>query len=132
MKIKTCDLTGDALDWAVGKAEGLKLRVLATGKPGNRVFEKIRRGIGWYCPSRSWALTGKIIEREKIDLFAEKQAYPESWSASVARYQNGKRLTGWRLLQSGPTPLIAATRCYVASKLGDEVDVPDELVQQGV
>ena len=27
----------------------------------------------------------------------------------------------------GPTPLIAAMRCYVASKLGDEVEVPDEL-----
>jgi hypothetical protein len=27
----------------------------------------------------------------------------------------------------GPTPLIAAMRCYVASRLGDEVDVPEEL-----
>jgi hypothetical protein len=27
----------------------------------------------------------------------------------------------------GPTPLVAAMRCYVASKLGDEVEVPDEL-----
>lgn len=27
----------------------------------------------------------------------------------------------------GPTPLIAAMRCYVASKLGDEVEVPEEL-----
>jgi hypothetical protein len=30
----------------------------------------------------------------------------------------------------GPTPLIAAMRCYVASKMGDEVDVPDELVKE--
>ena len=30
----------------------------------------------------------------------------------------------------GPTPLIAAMRCFVASKLGDEVDVPDELIKQ--
>ncbi len=28
----------------------------------------------------------------------------------------------------GPTPLIAAMRCYVASKLGDEVDIPEELL----
>lgn len=28
----------------------------------------------------------------------------------------------------GPTPLIAAMRCFVASKLGDEVEVPDELL----
>jgi len=29
----------------------------------------------------------------------------------------------------GPTPLIAAMRCYVASKLGDEVEIPQELAQ---
>ena len=28
----------------------------------------------------------------------------------------------------GPTPLVAAMRAYVASKLGDEIDVPDDLV----
>lgn len=28
----------------------------------------------------------------------------------------------------GPTPLIAICHCYVASKLGDEVDVPEELL----
>jgi len=32
--------------------------------------------------------------------------------------------------QEGDTPLIAAMRCYVASKLGDEVDVPEELLEQ--
>ena len=26
------------------------------------------------------------------------------------------------------TPLVAAMRCYVASKLGDEVDIPEELL----
>jgi hypothetical protein len=28
----------------------------------------------------------------------------------------------------GHTPLIAAMRCYVASKLGDEVEIPQELL----
>ena len=28
----------------------------------------------------------------------------------------------------GPTPLIAAMRCFVASHLGDEVNVPEELL----
>ena len=27
----------------------------------------------------------------------------------------------------GPTPLIAAMRCYVTSKLGDEVEIPEAL-----
>lgn len=30
-------------------------------------------------------------------------------------------------IQKGPTPLIAAMRCYVASRLGDEVEIPEEL-----
>lgn len=33
----------------------------------------------------------------------------------------------WRGFEYGPTGLIAAMRCYVASKLGYEVDVPEEL-----
>jgi hypothetical protein len=28
----------------------------------------------------------------------------------------------------GPTPLIAAMRCYVASKLGDDINIPEELL----
>jgi hypothetical protein len=27
----------------------------------------------------------------------------------------------------GPTPLIAAMRCYVASKMGDEIELPEEV-----
>jgi hypothetical protein len=34
---------------------------------------------------------------------------------------------GEREFMQGPTPLIAAMRCYVASKLGEEIDVPNEL-----
>jgi hypothetical protein len=31
---------------------------------------------------------------------------------------------------TGDTALEAAMRCYVASKLGDEVDIPDVLVKE--
>lgn len=110
MKIKTNELTGPALDWAVAKCHG------NTGD----------FGIDGYRPSLDWSQGGPIIAREKIDLLTEKGS-PESWLASVARYQNGMRLVGWRLHQYGHTPLVAAMRCYVASKLGDEVDVPEGL-----
>jgi hypothetical protein len=33
-------------------------------------------------------------------------------------------------MQNGPTPLVAAMRCYVASKLGDTVEIPDDLVKE--
>jgi len=108
-KMKVSELTGVALDWAVAKA------------------------IGEYKPvavpnySTEWAQGGPIIERERVDLFTEKGTTPDSWVASIAQYQNGHRLVGWRLHQYGPTPLIAAMRCYVASKFGDEIEVPNEL-----
>ena len=119
--MKTSELTGAALDWAVTVAEGFDPETLNT-KTG--VVYSLRYGV--YRPSTDWAQGGPIIEREKIEIFTEKGT-PESWVASVARYQNGERLKGWRLHQYGPTPLSAAMRCYVASKLGDEVEIPEEL-----
>lgn len=55
---------------------------------------------------------------------------------SLAMYDPGNtgtmvqwvKRTDWpRHYWQGPTTLIAAMRCYVASKLGDEVEVPEEL-----
>jgi hypothetical protein len=114
--MKTSELTGAALDWVVAKCEGLM--------QGQIAIDGVKQG--FYKPSTDWAQGGLIIEREKIDLFTEKGT-PESWVASIARFQNGERLKGWRIHQYGPTPLIAAMRCYVASKLGDQVELPNEL-----
>ena len=58
---------------------------------------------------------GPIIEREGIG-FTQFNDYPQ-WTAKHPQ----------AVYFDGPTPLIAAMRCYVASKLGDEVEVPDEL-----
>jgi hypothetical protein len=64
--------------------------------------------------STDWALGGPIIEREKIDL----QWDMNRWNAAIGPMR-------WYI--GGPTPLIAAMRCYVTSKLGADVDVPEEL-----
>ena len=64
--------------------------------------------------STNWALGGPIIEREE---FSGLKCYgKDEWECN-----NGD------IFCDGPTPLIAAMRCYVASKLGDEVEVPEEL-----
>jgi Protein of unknown function (DUF2591) len=108
--MKTSELTGAALDWAVAKCEGNEI--------------KIRKGHLW-IPTESystdWAQGGPIIEREEIDLDCD-EFYSDNrkWMASMVMHGNGFSATGL-------TPLIAAMRCYVASKLGDEVDVPNEL-----
>jgi hypothetical protein len=69
-----------------------------------------------YTPSTDWAQGGPIIEREKIQP-AYCRAITE-WRAE--HYSNPA-------IQYGTTPLIAAMRCYVASKMGDEVEIPKEV-----
>lgn len=132
MKVKISEATETQLDWLVAECEGFDYEV-DDGYVVTEASEMITEG-GYagcyqnevYSPSTDWAQGGPIIERERIDLFTEKPA-SENWTASIAHYQNGERLVGWRSHQYGPTPLIAAMRCYVASKRGDEVHVPDAL-----
>ena len=78
---------------------------------------------GRYHYAEDWALSGPIIEREGIGLM-ETEVGSGEWE-SFKWLNSNKHMP---LIESGPTPLIAAMRCYVASQLGDEVDVPDELV----
>ena len=126
MKIKTSRLIGPALDWAVAKCVELQGVKFGKGFYGEKLLLDENEFGHRLSYSTNWAQGGPIIEREGIDVFTEKKT-PESWVASMARYQNGERLVGWRIHQYGPTPLIAAMRAYVVSKLGDEVDVPEEL-----
>jgi len=113
--MKTAELSGAALDWAVAKCElDDKLSIYfdeSTGEPlchddwpDNQIFQ----------PSTDWAHGGPIIERERIELRGDGN---EGWIAD-----DNLNPSQW-----GPTPLIAAMRCFVASCLGDEVDVPEEL-----
>jgi len=113
--MKTSELTGAALDWAVAKCEG----VTVLPKMRGGCYATLVRGeTVLLCYSTDWAQGGPIIERECIDVMFEG---PE-WYAYM-RWASG------RMIQyDGDTPLIAAMRCYVASKLGAEVDVPDELL----
>lgn len=111
MKIKTSELTGLALDWAVAESEG-NVRLQYDSREGLIISNVL----GWipYRPSVAWVQAGPIIEREKISIWTDGE-----WHA--------RDFIDVSLVVDGPTPLIAATRCYVASRLGDEVEVPDEL-----
>ena len=129
--MKTSELTGDALVAAVAMCEGYTdLHKIEGRWPHEYQFAMWppRREYGvmelWEIGSdRDWAFFGPIIEREKIAVRFEPECHwlfapPEAtWLANY----NG--VGEWY----GPTPLIAAMRCYVASKLGDIVDVPEEL-----
>jgi hypothetical protein len=112
MKIKTSELTGTALDWAVASAEGAVWAVWAVWR------FKERHAVGEMRYSTSWSQGGPIIERERIDV----RYFGPLWSAALQlnEYEEPDEFFG-------PTPLIAAMRCFVASRLGDEVDIPEEL-----
>ena len=111
--MKTSELIGDALNWAVTKCE------LPDGWSGAEIVLGDATDY-----STNWAQGGPIIEREEIGI---KRNSPCSdgrqWEASpsiTAKGAGGK----WGY---GPTPLVAAMRCYVASRLGDNIDIPEEL-----
>lgn len=132
--IQTKDLTGAALDWAVATA-GQEWKTAHKHFP-TMTLDPTFRGISDvacdgmvhlipsnpmrqdprpYNPSGCWVLGGQIIEREMLGVMPASDA---QWRAGDVGGANGY----------GPTPLIAAMRCYVASKLGTSVDVPEELL----
>ena len=102
MKIKTSELTDAALDCAVAICEH------------NVGWEPEGEDRDFY--STNWAQGGPIIEREGIG-FTQFSDYPQ-WTAKHPQ----------AICFDGPTPLIAAMRCYVASKLGDDINIPEELL----
>ena len=124
MKIKTSELTGAALDRAVVIALGYEIDEHECAvKDGVAEFN-----LDCFSPSEVWSQGGPIIDREHIHVgphtYGPASVILNSWHAVIGFDPDG----GEHLFeQDGDTPLIAAMRCYVASKLGDEVDVPEEL-----
>ena len=125
MKVKTAELTGTALDWAVAKCEWGVTEL---------VFDGITHGFnldgntkvlsqGWapsmsWHPSTNWSQGGPIIEREGINLY---QMQGGTWQANLDYGMTDEAIC------HGPTLLIAAMRCFCASKLGEEIEIPKEL-----
>jgi hypothetical protein len=112
MKVKTNELQGNALDLAVAKAEGREVEVgdHPTESGFTALFFKDSDERCNYTDD--WAQGGPIIEREGISLNRVTDAL---WDATI--------MGEWT--EDGPTPLIAAMRCYAGSKLGNEIEVPD-------
>ena len=121
MKIKTADLIGPTLDWAVAVVEGLTEENAWTTI---EIFKAARAG-GLYWYSTDWSQGGPLVEREKLEL----RCNDDGWQAFCFGFPVAKAHSGRRVWASGPTPLIAAMRTLVAGKFGDEVDVPDELMK---
>ena len=128
-RLTTSELSGIALDWAVATAQGYPDLLIDASLPSYPILvlpgeEKLVDDFynGWR-PSELWEQGGPIIEKEKISVGFERYGSP-----SGAQWDAVKVHKEAHVLEYGPTPLIAAMRCFVAAKLGVHVDVPDELV----
>ena len=121
MKVKTSELIGSALDWAVAVCEFDNPSIHGGVVHAAQEYMPFQ-------PSTDWSQGGPIINQEIGNLWKHNKLdpnEPDVWTA-VAYY---KAPDGTMLYyEDGPTPLIAAMRCYVASKLGDEVDIPEKLI----
>jgi len=109
--MKTSELQGAALDWAVSKCEFPE----PDYEPQDWLVYTTEgcNDDGWvFTPTTDWAQGGPIIEREGLAVW-KNNGY---WEAEAA--------SNWA---KGDTALIAAMRCYVASKMGDEIEIPEEL-----
>lgn len=137
MKIKTPELSISALDHAVHIALGL----------GYRRDEKY--GSMYSCPAQTsaqggtvwdnnplpystdWSQGGPIIEQALITLLGlyEHNTHPERRNKWLAYCRKAAHLADGKgpAVHHGPTPLVVAMRCFVASRLGEEVDMPEEL-----
>lgn len=118
MIVKTEDLIEAPLDWAVAKCNGEDVSVIGKavmlwiGKDSNVDYE----------PSTNWAQGGPIIDSEKIKLYPNDPVMPKAVLVPDLDVPH------FYYRQYGPTILISAMRCYVASKYGDEIEIPDDLM----
>ena len=115
--MRTSQLIDVALDYAVAECEGL----LGFGYRDDMGLLRITLSTGedeYFIPTIDWSHGGPIIAREIIGLDYDAA---EGWQARDFDTQ--------QITATGKTPLIAAMRCYVASKMGNEVEVPNKLLQ---
>lgn len=142
--VLTSKLAGLALDWAVAKCEGdLDLNTLGSGYNGIGIFYEA------YTPSANWEQGGAILDRNGIstirvdddfgvdsDGFCNNVRIPV-WCATGGHHQltrsteHQSHEAMFQICETdvayGPTLLIAGMRCYVASKMGPEIQIPMSL-----
>lgn len=133
MKIKVSEATPIQLNFLVAKCEGYRVE-------HNYQYTEGRQFNGWWqcgpyhwqslCGySTNWSQGGPIIEREGIAIDCLRTCGQiDGWIAATEQLmEDTEDEYSVPIEFHGPTPLIAAMRAYVASKLGDEVEIPEEL-----
>lgn len=147
MLVKVSEAEGAVLDWMVAKCENeTYTHTELSYHIGSMDYDELTQFADCHCEysdavlsssealrsyilahyikpeySTNWAFGGPIIDRELISTGTTGEL-ANPWRAST--YTPGS----YGISSTGPTPLIAAMRCYVVSKLGDEVEIPNEIL----
>ena len=134
--IRVSEATNTQLDWLVAKCWYTDRRT-ELGVLGHAAFAVERApGSGDHCtgwmlftPTTDPAQMWPIIDREGIGVkrIRPVEHYGRIYTHAVWEAETRRRNGIREQYQLGPTSLIAAARCYVASKLGGTVEVPEEL-----
>lgn len=125
IEVRVSNLSGEALGWAVGTAEGLDVYLEPPGYNGVpwRVFARYQgqaiEHAKRYNPWFDWAIGGPLIEANNVSIHCP-QHDGDCWAAWVTK--DGKDVA------HGGVVLPAACRAIVAATLGDTVQVPKELM----
>lgn len=119
VEVKTAELTGPALDWAVAKVEGVayNAKYLVQTKCNMAGHIQSVKYTANYLPSIGWAQGGPLRDKYKVDITEGDHAVSASILTESCECAN----------VSGPTALIALCRAIVAANLGEVVRVPAEL-----
>lgn len=112
--INVSETNGPALDWLVAQCE--------SGLAWSPKSFTYHHHLGRMNFSTDWSQGGPIIDSQRICIFVRNDVWPDHqrWSARPNTPDGDNEF--------GPTPLIAAMRCYVVSVLGDTVEVPEEIL----
>ena len=126
-KVKTAELIGAALDWAVAKCEGHNpvLNMESHGSIWHGWYERTPKPDPRYrrlqAYSTDWAQAGPLLNQHKISRTIDHSGL---WIAYAGYNLNDEQ----RHMQCDRSELVAGLRCLVALNLGEVVDVPEELL----
>jgi hypothetical protein len=108
MKIKTSELTGENLGYAVALIEYPEWKEQGYLES---IHDLHFDDGDHYAPWKNWHQGGPIIEKQAIDLSRAGRG----WYALIAP----------SIISSGSTPLEAAMRAFVLAKLGNTIEIPE-------
>jgi hypothetical protein len=121
---KVKNLTGTALDYAVAVAEGYSPMFDTVSGEWLMSESSPYYTIKNFTPSRTPNQAYPIIVRESIETQLDEHI-KGGW---IALMHNSVKDEVSLVLTIGSNPMEAAMRCYVESKFGSEMDIPEELV----